>query len=80
MSYESTIHCLGLACLAFPAMLLAVIGMTSLASVRISESFVARLTQIAVASSLASAVSVLVLMLVSGQRTGAFSFPHPIYL
>ncbi|MFN6127411.1 MAG: proton-conducting transporter membrane subunit [Planctomycetota bacterium] len=68
MSCESTIHWLGLACLAFPAMLLAVIGMTSLASIRISESFVARLTQIAVASSLATAVSVLVLMLVSGQR------------
>jgi NAD(P)H-quinone oxidoreductase subunit 5 len=49
-------------------MLLPVLGASSLASIRISESFVARFTQIAVASSLISALSVLALMLISGKR------------
>jgi NADH:ubiquinone oxidoreductase subunit 5 (subunit L)/multisubunit Na+/H+ antiporter MnhA subunit len=68
MNYDAMIHWLGLATLAFPAMLLAMMGIASIASARVSESVVARFTQTAVASCLVCAVGVLLLMILSGKQ------------
>ncbi|QDT05361.1 NADH-quinone oxidoreductase subunit 12 [Rubripirellula lacrimiformis] len=65
---EWTFQVLGTAVVVSPAILIAVLGLTSLVGRPLSESSVARLTQAAVLFSLTPAVAILVMMLALGTR------------
>src|SRR5262245_13561674 len=64
----SVVQVLGLGVVAFPTLLFAALALTSLAGRPLGEQLMSRLTQVAVVAGLICAVSVLVLMLLTGQR------------
>jgi NADH-quinone oxidoreductase subunit L len=68
MTYESVAQFLGLGVLVFPALLLALLGLTSLVGRPLREQTISRATQIAVVVGLICSVLVLLLMLASGNR------------
>ena len=68
MNSESLFHLLGIITVVSPLVLLACLGLSSLFMVRLSESIVSRLTQVAVAFSLIAAIAIFALMLVTKSR------------
>jgi len=68
VTQEFVFYVLGLGVVVFPALLLAILGVTALVSRPLSELTIARLTQVSVVGGLLCAVAVLVLMLVTGKR------------
>ena len=59
---------LGIAVVASPALLLGMIGLSSLLNLRLGEAFVARLTQLCIWCGILPATTILILMLVTGVR------------
>jgi len=68
MTYESVAHVLGLCVVVFPALLLALLGLTSLVDRPLREQTISRATQISVVVGLICSILVLFIMLASGKR------------
>ncbi len=68
MNLESMLYLLGITTVVSPLILLACMALSSLFGIRLSESFVSRLTQVTVAFSLIPAIAILVLMVATDSR------------
>jgi NAD(P)H-quinone oxidoreductase subunit 5 len=68
MNYDTVFHVLGLGTIIAPLALLTLIGVSMLFDARLSERVTCRCTQLSVIAGLASAVGILVLMLITGTR------------
>ncbi len=68
MNTESIFYVLGITTVVSPLLLLTVMGLSSLFVIRLSESFVSRLTQVTVGLSLIPAIAIFLLMLLTDSR------------